>query len=78
MPRFASLIVYFGVTSGIENHKVTAEPARLDWDYFNNLYIGQNSKRSQVSLDGFVTLIQRQVNIVQQELKDYYSAMEWK
>ena len=81
LPRFASLVVYYGEKGGVENNRMTGEPARLDWDYFNNLYvrthwIGQNTKRSQVSLDGFVTLIQRQVSIIQQELQDYHETTE--
>jgi hypothetical protein len=37
LPRGASLLVYFPGKGGVENNKWSGKPARLDWDYFNNL-----------------------------------------
>lgn len=37
LPRGSSLILAFSETGGIENNKYSNKPARLDWDYFNNL-----------------------------------------
>ncbi|KAG7367073.1 DUF563 domain containing protein [Nitzschia inconspicua] len=37
LPRGASLLVIFPENGGVENNKASGKPARLDWDYFNNL-----------------------------------------
>ena len=37
LPRGASLLVFYSEVGGVENNKGSGKPARLDWDYFNNM-----------------------------------------
>jgi len=37
LPRGASLLVFYSERGGVENNKASGKPARLDWDYFNNM-----------------------------------------
>jgi len=37
LPKGAAVQVYYNELGGIENNKDTSLPARLDWDFFNNL-----------------------------------------
>jgi hypothetical protein len=77
LPKGSSLIVYFGEKGGVENNRNSGLPARLDWDYINNMaytrvhWIGQNSKHTEESLNGFVTLIKHEVEIIRRERAEY-------
>jgi len=37
LPRGSSLIVFYDEVGGISNNRKNGAPARLDWDYFNNM-----------------------------------------
>ena len=37
LPRGGSVQIYYAETGGTESNVHTNEPARLDWDFFNNL-----------------------------------------
>lgn len=37
LPRGASILVFYSEFGGVENSRPSGKPARLDWDYFNNM-----------------------------------------
>jgi len=50
LPKGASLMIYYNEKGGVQNNKNTMLPARLDWDFFNNLgYLHVNWIPSQNS-----------------------------
>jgi hypothetical protein len=77
LPRGASLIVAFPETGGIENNKNSNKPARLDWDYLNNLsYLrvhwlpqahSSHDRSKPADIASFVDLVLHEIQVVYKE-----------
>jgi hypothetical protein len=73
LPRGASLLVYYHSAGGFVNNKSNGDPARLDWDMFNNMgylrvhWIPMETK--SVDTSALLTLILHELDVIQQESK---------
>jgi hypothetical protein len=71
LPRGASLLVYYHGEGGFVNNKSTGDPARLDWDMFNNMgylrvhWIPIESKMEDVP--ALMTLVLHELDVIQQD-----------
>jgi hypothetical protein len=77
LPKGSSLLVFYAAAGGVENNKNSGKPARLDWDYFNNMaytrvhWIPQRRKDTDEEVDVFVLLIQHELGIIRREREEY-------
>lgn len=81
LPRGASLVVFYSQFGGVQNNKHSGLPARLDWDYFNNMayarvhWITQllPSKREthDEEIRLFVELVRHELEIIRAKRKAY-------
>jgi hypothetical protein len=81
LPRGSSLLVFYSETGGASNNRPTGMPARLDWDYFNNMaytrvhWLSKPKKSGlQVSpedLEIFVELVLHEVDIMTRQRRDW-------
>lgn len=73
LPRGASLLVYYYHEGGSTSNNPTGEPARLDWDMFNNMgyvrvhWLPMESKI--LDTPALMTLILHELDMIQQESK---------
>ena len=74
LPNGASLILFYGEDGGIENNKRTGKPARLDWDYFNNMaytrvhWLGRRDKGYGIGIQLFVELVRHELELIRTEI----------
>ena len=91
LSRGATAIIYYGSDTGLINGRMSYTPARLDFDYFNNMayvrahWIGMkksdahklrlafNNKTEEQTedIEGFVTLIKHDLDIIRKERMEY-------
>ena len=78
LPRGSSLLIYFSATGGVQSNKHTGKPARLDWDFFNNMGYSRVHWVPQSELvndnAALVELIGHEISIIQRERKEYDEA----
>jgi hypothetical protein len=76
LPRGASLLVFYSEVGGVENSKSSGKPARLDWDYFNNMaylrvhWVTQPKSRRRVlpqQLNLFTELVLHELDLIQRQ-----------
>jgi hypothetical protein len=77
LPKGSSLLLYYVANGGVENNRASGKPARLDWDYFNNMaytrvhWIPQRKREIDEEGNLFVLLIQHELEIIQREREEY-------
>ena len=75
LPRGSSLILFYSETGGSSNNRPTGTPARLDWDYFNNMaytrvhWLTKPNQRDELTVTDeevqlFVELIKHEVDVM--------------
>jgi hypothetical protein len=75
LPRGASLLLYYGETHGVKNNKMNGDPARLDWDMFNNIgylrvhWIPQTTRYTRVDTDMVTDLIIHELENIHRDRK---------
>jgi hypothetical protein len=75
LPPGASLIVYYNATGGFDfsSYQLTGQPARLDWDLFNNLphlrvhWLPVNDMDEETHLELLWRLIEHEMEIINQD-----------
>jgi hypothetical protein len=76
LPRGASLLLYYAETGGVKSNRLNGDPARLDWDYMNNLgylrvhWLPQSSRYTKEDTDIVTDLIIHELEIIHQERKN--------
>jgi hypothetical protein len=74
LPRGASVVIYFPEQGGVENNRWSSKPARLDWDYFNNIgYLSVHwiptselpRRYGSASLESFTNLVLHELHRIQ-------------
>ena len=75
LPRGASLLLYYGETHGVKNNKQNGDPARLDWDMFNNIgylrvhWVPQTTKYTREDIDMVTDLIIHELENIHRDRK---------
>lgn len=80
LPRGASVLVFYSEFGGVENSKNSGKPARLDWDYFNNMaylrvhWITQPRNRQRIppeQLSLFTELILHEMELIRDQQESW-------
>ena len=77
LPRGASLILYYQELGGVENNRRVGLPARLDWDYFNNVaynrvhWMPSSNRTTDIDVDALVVLVQHDLEMIRAEREMY-------
>jgi len=89
LPRGASLLIYYDEVGGFENSRFTGKPARLDWDYFNNmayarvhwltqpkLFSLSSSLSTNADINIFIELVKHELALIQAQQIAYQDQQE--
>jgi hypothetical protein len=77
LPRGASMIVFFNEMGGVEGNRPSGKPARLDWDYLNNMayarvhWLTKTNKPAQEDLQVFVRLVEHELELMEVQLEKW-------
>jgi hypothetical protein len=74
LPKGAALILFYVENGGVQNNRMTGQPARLDWDVFNNMawirshWLASGSMNNSTDIDLFVKLVGHELDLMEHQL----------
>ena len=76
LPKGSTVIIYYRETGGQEANKATGLPARLDWDYFNNIgylrvhWLPSGTMNTYRDLVALLELVKHELQIIEREKQE--------
>ena len=80
LPHGGSVVVWYNEKGGVENNALSKKPARLDWDFFNNVgYLNVNwfpntSRTNRNNLPHHTKLIMMELSRIHKRRKESYAS----